>query len=100
MRIIFHQSQAWHASVYVLQGLISRISPSSSLTITVLRCSNDIGPRTWRNRRRTWNASLLLGCTVYTLPKALPVTYPGKSARGTPFFGFARPFDWHPSENV
>ncbi|GFV00216.1 hypothetical protein TNCV_3322671 [Trichonephila clavipes] len=57
------------------------MSPSSSHTITVLRSSNDIGPRTWCNRRRMWNASLLLGCTVYTLLKALSITYPGNSAR-------------------
>ncbi|GFS58439.1 hypothetical protein TNCV_2475511 [Trichonephila clavipes] len=92
MRIISQQSQDLACLSVCAAWLNSRMSPSPSLTITVLRSSNDIGPRTWCNRRRMWNASLLLGCTVYTLPKALSVTYPEKSARGTPFFWIGQTF--------
>ncbi|GFS92698.1 uncharacterized protein TNCV_1161241 [Trichonephila clavipes] len=68
MRIIFQQSQDLACLSVCATWLNFK---DVTITITVLRSSNDIGPRTWCNRRRMWNASLLLGCTVYTLPKTL-----------------------------
>ncbi|GFW47090.1 hypothetical protein TNCV_55431 [Trichonephila clavipes] len=66
MRIIFQQFQDLACLSVCAAWLNFKEVPSSSFTITVLRSSNDIGPQTWCNRRRMWNAALLLGCTAHS----------------------------------